>query len=45
MKRLERTFFDDFDKLSDWLLDKEDIEVINVQKIKELWFVYYWEIT
>lgn len=45
MKRLERRWFDSFDELSDWLLDDDDVELINIQEKKGLWWVYYWEIT
>jgi len=45
MKRLECKWWDDFDKMSDWLLDQNDVEVINIQKDENGWWLFYWEIT
>jgi hypothetical protein len=45
MKRLEQEWWEDFDKLSDWLLDQENIEVVNVFQKDGGWRIVYWEIT
>jgi hypothetical protein len=45
VKRLQREWWDDFDKLSDWLLDQENIEVVNIQEIEGDWIIFFWETT
>jgi hypothetical protein len=44
MKRLTERFFYSFNELSDWVLDQDDIEVVNVQKIDDdLWYLFYFD--